>query len=146
MKKHLSAIPPTLIRYRVREFLKLLSSNCEKQYRLNKHITIDETMVAHKGRLSYKQYMKAKLTKWGIKVWVLAESPSGYIYKFDVYLGKSTDEDAGTRLSHRVVHSLVDSISGVHHHLYMDNFYTDLFCLLISWLKAFMPAEREGIS
>lgn len=74
--------------YRVRTFLKMLSSNCEQNYTPNKEITVDETMVAHKGRLSYKQYMKAKPTKWGIKVWVLSESPLGYVYKFDVYLGK----------------------------------------------------------
>lgn len=52
-------------------------------------------MVAHKGRLSYKQYMNAKPTKWGIKIWMLAESPTGYIYKFDVYLGKNADDDPG---------------------------------------------------
>lgn len=36
-------------------------------------------MIPFKGRLGYKQYKKAKLTKWGITVFILADSATGYI-------------------------------------------------------------------
>ena len=74
--------------YRVREFLNIVSVNIEREYNLSRDISIDETMVPHKERLAYKQYIKSKPTKWGIKVRVLSEARSGYIYKFQVYLGK----------------------------------------------------------
>jgi hypothetical protein len=38
-------------------------------YNPNKEQSIDEGMIAFKGRLSFKQYLPAKPTKFGIKVW-----------------------------------------------------------------------------
>ena len=38
---------------------------------------MDEAMIPFKGRLSIKQYMKDKPTKWGIKVFVLADARNG---------------------------------------------------------------------
>ena len=39
-----------------------------------KHIAIEEGMIAFKGRLSFGQYMPAKPTKYGIKVWMAMDS------------------------------------------------------------------------
>lgn len=48
-----------------------------KLYKPRKEISMDESMVAHKGRTPHTQYMPAKPTRWGLKVWVLAESMTG---------------------------------------------------------------------
>ena len=74
--------------YRVRNFLNMISNNISSEYKLSRDIAIDETMVPHKGRLSFKQYIKNKPTQWGTKLWVLSESQTGYVYKFQLYLGK----------------------------------------------------------
>lgn len=37
------------------------------------------------ARLISAQYMKDKLTKWGIKLFMLAESSNGYTINFNVY-------------------------------------------------------------
>lgn len=68
--------------YRVREFLNIVSPNISTEYKLSRDISIDETMVPHKGRLSFKQYIKNKPTQWGIKLWVLSEARTGYVYRF----------------------------------------------------------------
>ena len=110
--------------YRVRKFLNIIMENAQKLYRLTKNILIDESMVPHKGRLSFKQYIKNKPVKWGIKLWVLCEAKTGYIYKFQVYLGKewlNTEHN----LARRVVKHLVSNLENKYHHLYMDNFYCD---------------------
>ena len=80
-------------------------------------------MVPHKGRLSFKQYIKNKPTQWGIKLWTLSESQTGYVYKFQVYLGKEGGPEH--HLARRVVKDLTAPIEGNSHHLYMDNFYCD---------------------
>lgn len=67
----------------------------------------------------------------GIKVWVLSEAATGYIYEFQVYLGK--EAAAEKHLARRVVRDLTAALRGFNHHLYMDHFYTDphLFTELI---------------
>ena len=95
--------------YRVREFLNVILRNAQRLHRLDREITIDETMVPHKGRLSFKQYIKNKPTRWGIKLWVLCEAKTGYVYNFDVYLGKE-EGNVEHNLARRVVRKLVSPI------------------------------------
>ncbi|KAI0222658.1 PiggyBac transposable element-derived protein 4, partial [Lamellibrachia satsuma] len=52
------------------------------------HVTIDESMVKFKGRLAFRQYLPSKRTKWGVKVWSLCESSTGYTWNFQVYTGR----------------------------------------------------------
>ena len=54
----------------------------------NENATIDESMIKFKGRLSFRQYLPAKPTKWGVKLWNLADSATGYMHRFQVYTGK----------------------------------------------------------
>ena len=56
-------------------------------------------MIPFKGRLSFKQYMKDKPTKWGIKVFTLSDATNGYIYRLQIYCGKSLDSDTEVGLS-----------------------------------------------
>ena len=60
-----------------------------KLYQPSRNISIDERMVRNKGRYSFRQYIKDKPTKWGMKIWVLAESTTGYTYDYEVYTGRS---------------------------------------------------------
>lgn len=53
----------------VRPVLDAVSKTCLDNYKPPKEQTIDEGMIAFKGRLSFKQYLPAKPTKFGIKVW-----------------------------------------------------------------------------
>lgn len=67
--------------------------------------------------------MPAKPTKYGIKVWMRADPTNGFCNDFTVYTGK----DAGRvehGLSHHVVTSLTQGISGFHHIVNCDNFFS----------------------
>ena len=56
-------------------------------------------MVPYKGRSSLKQYMPKKPVKRGLKVWVRADSVTGYISRFQIYTGKkSTEKGLGARV------------------------------------------------
>lgn len=136
--------------YRVREFLNVILRNAHRLYRLDREITIDETMVPHKGRLSFKQYIKNKPTRWGIKLWVLCEAKTGYVYNFDVYLGKE-EGNVEHNLARRVVRKLVSPIEKKCHHLYMDNFYCDPHLFLELETKEILAcgtirANRKGFA
>ena len=57
-------------------------------YDIEKSVSVDECMIAFKGRVSLRQYMPKKPSKWGLKDWVLAGSDSGYAYNSMLYNGK----------------------------------------------------------
>lgn len=48
-------------------------------------------MVPWKGRLAFKQYIPNKPDRFGMKLFVLSESESGYVENFAVYTGKDFD-------------------------------------------------------
>ena len=52
----------------------------KSMYPFTKFITIDESMCSYKGEIYFKQYMKDKHKKFGIKFFVKESADSGYIY------------------------------------------------------------------
>ena len=86
-------------------------------------ISIDEQMIGTKGRCSFIQYMPKKPTRFGIKVWALCESISGYCLDFQIYTGK-VENVPEHGLSYRVVFDLLSKYLGKSYHVFFDNFYT----------------------
>uniref|UniRef100_A0A3Q3ENX6 PiggyBac transposable element-derived protein domain-containing protein n=1 Tax=Kryptolebias marmoratus TaxID=37003 RepID=A0A3Q3ENX6_KRYMA len=110
--------------FRVRPLYEDILSACLAYYHPRRELAVDERMVATRAKTGMTQYMKDKPTKWGIKIFVLAESSSGYTIRFGIYTGKTfaTSEHG---LSHDIVMSLIQpACLGTGYHIYMDNFYT----------------------
>ncbi|GFS91071.1 piggyBac transposable element-derived protein 4 [Trichonephila clavipes] len=90
-------------------------------------ISVDESLIAYKGRLSWKQYIPQKRARFGIKLFQLCESESGYIWNSLIYTGKGTAfkenyNDYG--LSTKSVLTLIHELKGKNYCLSTDNFYT----------------------
>ena len=83
--------------------------------------SIDEHMTKFKGRSSMKQYIKKKPIKWGFKWWFRCSSKSGYLYEFDLYLGKKKESEIG--LGENVVLTLSEKLKGTYCTLFFDNFF-----------------------
>ena len=60
----------------------------------HREASIDEAMVAFKGRSSMKQYMSKKPIKRGFKVWVRADAVTGYV---SVYTAGEQEFSLGLR-------------------------------------------------
>ena len=99
------------------KFSELYSPHCE--------ISVDEAMVPFKGRSAMKQYIPLKPIKRGFKIWVLADSITGYFYNAIPYVGATTGR-TGTGLGERVVTELTSSLHGMYHQVYCDNFFTGI--------------------
>ena len=56
-------------------------------YDIEKSVSVDECMIGFNGRISMRQYMPNKPSKWGLKGWVLAGSDSGHAYDWMLYTG-----------------------------------------------------------
>ena len=91
-------------------------------YEVDGNVSVDESMIKFKGRLAFRQYLPMKPTKWGVKVWVMSESSTGYVTNFQIYAGREGSTEKG--LAHRVVMDLARPYYGSHLSVYMDNFYT----------------------
>ena len=74
----------------VRYLADVLATRFLELYNPHPQISVDESMIGTKCRLSFIQYLPKKPVKWGIKVWVCADAVNGYIYTFDVYCGANS--------------------------------------------------------
>jgi hypothetical protein len=111
----------------VRPVIDKIVSLCLSNYDPPMEQSVDEGMIAFKGRLSFKQYLPAKPTKFGIKVWARAAPLNGYCHEFQVYTGKQ-DQVGNQRseegLGARVIKDMTRNIFGKGHHIYMDNYFS----------------------
>lgn len=48
-------------------------------YKPTKYLSADESTVSFKGRVVFKMYNPQKPTKWGLRLYVLADSTNGYV-------------------------------------------------------------------
>ena len=113
--------------YKVRTVLDYVRNKCEMNFMPTKNISVDEGMVGFRGRLSFRQYMPAKPTKYGIKVWMAADSSNGYVLNFDVYLGKDPNQRPRIYgLGYDVVTNMIRPFMNKNHHVYFDNFFSSV--------------------
>ncbi|KAF2892203.1 hypothetical protein ILUMI_13973, partial [Ignelater luminosus] len=84
---------------------------------------VDETMVPFRGRLRFRQYIKNKRHKFGIKVYKLY-CDGGYTYNLQVYCGSNYVQ--GGQASANVVFSLMDGFFSSGRQWYTDNYYTSV--------------------
>ena len=82
-----------------------------------------------KERVLFKEYIRKKRKRFGIKIFKLCNS-TGYTYDMNVYLGKDRQRAAQhLTATHARVTNLTRGVEGFGHKLYMDNFFSspDLF-------------------
>ena len=108
--------------YKVRPLLDLVLENFKSYYQPHQHISIDESMISYKGRLSFIQYLPKKPHKWGLKAWVLADSTNGYTWGCTGKEGGATEHG----LALRVVMELVNDqrLEQKGYIVYTDNCYS----------------------
>lgn len=94
-------------------------------YTPEKDVSIDESLLLWKGRLSFMQYIRIKRARFGIKTYVLSEAKSGYIWKLIVYVGSETELLENSPYGHatNVIMTLMQDLLGKGYCVYADNFY-----------------------
>lgn len=96
--------------------------------------SIDESTVAFKGRVMFKCYNAMKPTKWGLRVFVLSDSRTGYVYNFEPYYGATTTNNLvrpDLPFTSRIVIHLAEKLSsgknaGSGFHIFTDRYYTSV--------------------
>ncbi|XP_053968346.1 piggyBac transposable element-derived protein 3-like [Anastrepha ludens] len=115
--------------YKIRPLLDSLKENFGKLPQ-EEHQSIDEQIIAFKGRSSFKQYNPAKPHKWGLKMFTRAGT-SGLVYDFTLYVGEGTCPAYGLGLSSDIVLYLAKGLpKDKHFKLYFDNWFTSVSLLI----------------
>ena len=52
----------------IRQISEMLVENCKKNYTQSEFVTIDDMLVAFRGRAPFRQYIPSKPAKFGIKI------------------------------------------------------------------------------
>lgn len=90
------------------------------------NVTVDEQLVGFRGHCPFRQYIKSKPAKYGIKVWALCDSSTSYALNMQVYTGKRDGEPPEKNQGERVVRDMIEVIAGSGRNVTMDNFFTSV--------------------
>lgn len=93
-------------------------------YYPGKELSLDESVMLYRGRLFFRQYIKGKRHKYGIKFYSLCD-PDGLCLTFEIYSGKG-GALGGAGHATKVVKHLMRGKLNVGHSLYMDNYYNSI--------------------
>jgi len=109
---------------KVEEFSKHLIQNWNNLYDPGKFLALDETTIGFKGNSEFIQYNKKKPTRYGIKLFSLADSKTSYMLNFILYQGRSHPKKEGLGLVDTVVRDLLTNYKNSNHCVFMDSYYT----------------------
>lgn len=113
--------------HKVRPVLNITDPLYPATYVPDSELSIDESMIKFKGRIFFRQYMPAKHTKWGIKMFAICESNTGYGLRFMVYTGKNTfavDRASVFSMTEQICLQLTSGYEHKGYTLYTDNYYS----------------------
>lgn len=109
-----------------REVFQIFVANCEKNYSLSCSTTIDEQLVPFRGKCPFRQYIKSKPAKYGIKILTLADAKMYYVKTMEVYLGAQPEgsQFIVSNKPYDVVLRLVKCIEGKGRNVTADNWFS----------------------
>lgn len=105
---------------KIRNFINKVIENSRKHYTPTKSLSLDESMIAFKGRHKFKVYMLRKPTKHGFKAYVLAESSTGFALAWEMH-HFSDDNPFSLR---KTLGKLLAPFKDGGYTVYMDRYYT----------------------
>ncbi|CAK1592150.1 unnamed protein product [Parnassius mnemosyne] len=110
--------------HKIRDMLSMITDKFQNILNPGKYVVIDETMIPWRGRLGFRQYIKNKSHRYGVKLYKLC-TPEGYTYQIEIYTGKK-DQKREVDHSQKVVLKLMNNLTEEGRIVIVDNFYTSL--------------------
>lgn len=116
----------------ISEFFNAFISNCKENYEPGAHMTVDETLVSFRGRVSFLVYNPQKPAKYGVKIMVMADAHNAYMYNAYMYTGKGSDgytlsaNEKKLLIPTQAVVRLAKDIFGSHRNITCDNWFVSV--------------------
>uniref|UniRef100_A0A1Y1K4Z8 PiggyBac transposable element-derived protein domain-containing protein n=1 Tax=Photinus pyralis TaxID=7054 RepID=A0A1Y1K4Z8_PHOPY len=111
----------------IREVFEMFLQNCRKSVVPGPNLTIDEQLVAFRGRCPFRQYIPSKPAKYGIKIFALVDCDNMYTINLEIYAGVQPDGPYKVSNSPSdVVQRLVEVVKGTYRNITMDNWFSSI--------------------
>ena len=112
--------------YKIKPVLQGLKQKFRRVFVPYQNLCIDESLILHKGRLSFKQYIPSKRSRFGIKLFSWHDCRTGYVLDFVIYMGSATEihHRKGLGISGSIVMTLMQSYLQKGHNLFMNSWYS----------------------
>ena len=107
--------------FKVRTLIDSLNASFKRVYIPEEFIALDEAVVPWRGRVIFRVYIKNKPTKWGIKIYMICESLSGYVFHFEVYCLYPNLSNSTMAVVKRMLHD--SHLDNEGRTIVMDNYY-----------------------
>ncbi|UYV66347.1 PGBD5 [Cordylochernes scorpioides] len=96
-------------------------------------LTIDEAICPFRGRIRFRIYIKGKPHKYGIKIFELCESSSGYACNIEVYTGKQPGQGADYNSTLKLVERIAAPYFNRGHVIYFDRWFSSTTLFQFLW-------------
>jgi len=106
----------------IRDLLERVNNNLGKFYMLSCNLTVDEQLFGFDGNCPFKQYMPSKPEKYGIKIFWINNSQTGFPLGGIPYLGKGNQR--AINLGEKIVEKLCIPYYNSNRNITIDNFFT----------------------
>nr|CAH7758864.1 unnamed protein product [Callosobruchus chinensis] len=114
----------------IRDFLTDFISNSQRSYNIGEYATIDEMLVAFRGRCSFIQYMAKKPAKYGLKIYAMCDSQTYYTYNLEIYCGIQKDGPyVCSNKPFDLVKRLVKPLEKSNRNITTDNYFSSILLL-----------------
>ncbi|CAK9827592.1 PiggyBac transposable element-derived protein 4 [Anthophora retusa] len=119
---------------KVSNFLDYIVDKFQAYFTPDREISIDESVVKFKGKISFITYNPKKPTKWGIRIYVLSDAHTGYTYAMLPYYGSVTtdilirpDLPVSSRIVLQLYHTLLTANPEAKgYHIFTDRYFTGI--------------------
>ncbi|UYV83718.1 hypothetical protein LAZ67_23002315, partial [Cordylochernes scorpioides] len=111
----------------IRDIFQTIIEKFQSCYTPAEYLTVDEMLVGFRGKCPFKIYIPSKPNKYGIKIVILADSRTHYMYNAMVYTGKSkTPKSKELSLPTQIVLDISRPLWKSNRNITADNWFTSI--------------------
>lgn len=109
----------------IRKIWEMFIQKCRENYTPGEYLTIDEQLLAFRGKCSFRMYIPNKPAKYGLKMVMICDSGTNYMVDAMPYLGKGSNKTTFP-LGEYYVKELTKTVHGSNRNVTMDNWFSSI--------------------
>ncbi|KAK0059507.1 piggyBac transposable element-derived protein 4 [Biomphalaria pfeifferi] len=109
----------------IRELFDKIVNTSQQLYTPSEYCTVDEQLLAFRGRCPFKMYIPSKPDKYGIKIMMMCDSKNYYMCNAKVYTGKGSTS-AGVSATEYYSVQMTTPNHGTNRNCTFDNWFTSI--------------------